>query len=90
MSKNGTISPLSAGLISFSNLSGTSTLIEYISDTDSRYPVGLLNVRNHPIVISVRGNVSTLSKQCVSIVGTRHSTAAGMQFISEIASDFAC
>ena len=63
--------------------------IEYISDTDSRYPVGLLNVKNHPIVISVRGNVSTLSKQCVSIVGTRHSTAAGMQFISEIASDFA-
>lgn len=63
--------------------------IEYISDTDSRYPVGLLGVKNHPIVISVRGNVSTLSKQCVSIVGTRHSTAAGMNFISDIANEFA-
>lgn len=63
--------------------------IEYISDTDSRYPSGLLSVKNHPIVISVRGNISTLSKQCVSIVGTRHATAAGMNFISEIANEFA-
>lgn len=63
--------------------------IEYISDTDSRYPSGLLGVKNHPIVISVRGNISTLSKQCVSIVGTRHATAAGMNFISEIANEFA-
>ncbi len=63
--------------------------IEYICDTDPRYPNGLLNVRNHPIVISVRGNVSTLSKRCVSIVGTRHATVAGMNFISEIANEFA-
>ncbi len=63
--------------------------IEYISDTDSRYPSGLLNVKNHPIVISVRGNVSTLSKRCVSIVGTRHATATGMNFVSEIANEFA-
>ena len=63
--------------------------IEYISDTDSRYPIGLKNVKNHPIVISVRGNTDVLSKQCVSIVGTRHSTAAGMNFVSEIAKSFA-
>ena len=63
--------------------------IEYISDTDSRYPVELLKVNNHPIVISVRGNISTLLKKCVSMVGTRHSTAAGMNFISDIANEFA-
>ncbi len=63
--------------------------VEYICDTDPRYPIGLLNVKNHPVVISVRGNVKTLSKQCVSIVGTRHSTAAGMSFISDIAQEFA-
>ena len=63
--------------------------IEYISDTDSRYPIGLKNVKNHPIVITARGNVDTLSKKCVSIVGTRHSTAAGMNFVSEIAKSFA-
>ena len=63
--------------------------IEYIADTDSRYPVGLLSVKNHPIVISARGNISTLSKKCVSIVGTRHSTVAGMSFVSELAREFA-
>lgn len=63
--------------------------IEYISDTDSRYPIGLKNVKNHPIVITARGNTDTLSKQCVSIVGTRHSTAAGMNFVSELAKSFA-
>lgn len=63
--------------------------IVYISDDDSRYPSGLRNVKNHPIVISVRGNVSTLSKKCVSIVGTRHSTVAGMNFVSELSESFA-
>ena len=63
--------------------------IEYISDTDSRYPIGLLNVKNHPIVITARGNIATLAKKSVSIVGTRHSTVAGMGFISDIACAFA-
>ena len=63
--------------------------IEYIVDTDSRYPRGLLNVKNHPVVISARGNINTLSKKCVSMVGTRHSTASGMNFISELAYSFA-
>lgn len=62
--------------------------IEYICDTDTRYPIGLSSVKNHPIVISVRGNVETLSKPSVSIVGTRHSTVAGMNFISDIATEF--
>lgn len=62
--------------------------IEYISDDDSRYPASLRNIKNHPIIISARGNIETLSKKCVSIVGTRHSTAAGMNFISEIANAF--
>ena len=63
--------------------------VEYISDCDSRYPVELKKIKNHPIVISARGNIETLNKKCVSIVGTRHSTAAGMNFISEIANAFA-
>ena len=62
--------------------------IEYIVDTDSRYPIGLLNVKNHPIVISARGNLNTLQKKSVSIVGTRHSTATGMNFVSDLATAF--
>lgn len=62
--------------------------IEYIADDDARYPKNLLNIKNHPIVISVRGNVAALVKPCVSMVGTRHSTAAGMNFMSDLASGF--
>jgi len=62
--------------------------VEYIVDTDSRYPGGLLETKNHPIVITARGNLDTLSKKSVSIVGTRHSTAAGMKFVSELANAF--
>ena len=62
--------------------------IEYIADDDARFPKNLLNVKNHPIVISVRGNIDALSKPCVSMVGTRHSTAAGMNFMSDLAAQF--
>ena len=62
--------------------------IKYICDDDSLYPRELLSVKNHPIIITVRGNVQTLNKKKVSIVGTRHSTAAGMNFVAELAQNF--
>ena len=62
--------------------------IEYICDTDSRYPKNLLNVKNHPIIICARGNIETLSKKKVAIVGTRHATMAGMNFVSDLAQKF--
>ena len=63
--------------------------IQYIADDDIRYPKNLLAIKNHPIIISVRGNLDTLSKKFVSMVGTRHSTLAGMNFISDLAMGFA-
>ncbi len=63
--------------------------IKYIFEDDSLYPMELLNTRNHPVVISARGNIETLNKKKVSIVGTRHSSAAGMKFVSELAQKFA-
>ncbi len=62
--------------------------IQYIFEDDSYYPSELLNIKNHPIVISARGNIETLQKKKVAIVGTRHSTAAGMNFVSELAQSF--
>ena len=62
--------------------------IEYIPDDDSRYPKNLLEINNHPPVISVRGNTDVLSKKMVSMVGTRHSTAVGMNFMSDLAAGF--
>ena len=63
--------------------------IKYIFEDDSFYPSELLKMKNHPIVISVRGNVETLRKKKVAIVGTRHSTATGMNFVSDLAQSFA-
>lgn len=63
--------------------------ITYICDTDSRYPQNLLNIKNHPIVICARGNIETLNKKSVAIVGTRHATVAGMNFVSELSQCFA-
>jgi len=62
--------------------------IKYITDEDDIYPKNLLGIKNHPPVISVRGNLETLNKKNVSLVGTRHSTASGMNFISELARGF--
>ncbi len=63
--------------------------IHYISDDSEFYPENLRAVKNHPPVISVRGNLHTLKKAMVSIVGTRHATAAGMNMIADIAAAFA-
>ena len=63
--------------------------IHYISDDDDAYPVQLRRVKNHPPVITVRGNIDVLRKTAVSIVGTRHATAAGMAFVRDMAREFA-
>ena len=69
--------------------SAYSMRIEYIDEDDSRYPKNLLNIKNHPIVITARGNTDTLKKKSVAMVGTRHATASGMEFMSELACKFA-
>ncbi|MDE5615630.1 MAG: DNA-processing protein DprA [Alphaproteobacteria bacterium] len=63
--------------------------IHYISDNDDIYPQMLRRVKNHPPVITVRGNLDVLRRPMVSIVGTRHATAAGMGFVREMAREFA-
>jgi DNA processing protein len=63
--------------------------IEYIDEDDLRYPQNLLNIKNHPIVITARGNTDALKKKTVAMVGTRHATAGGMEFMSDMACKFA-
>lgn len=63
--------------------------IHYICDDDDLYPAALRAVKNHPPVITVRGNLDTLRRPVVSMVGTRHATAAGMGFMANMARDFA-
>ena len=63
--------------------------IQYVSDEDDAYPVALRRVKNHPPVITVRGNIDTLRRPMVAMVGTRHATATGMMFMSNLAREFA-
>ena len=63
--------------------------IYYISDSDDLYPRHLRATKNHPPVITVRGNLDILTRDMVSIVGTRHATAAGMELVADIAQRFA-
>lgn len=63
--------------------------IQYITDDDVRYPAALRAVKNHPPVLSARGNLATLARGAVAMVGTRHATATGMNFMSDLAKSFA-
>ena len=63
--------------------------IHYICDDMSAYPDNLRAVKNHPPVITARGNIDALSRPIVGIVGTRHATAAGMRLVTDIADAFA-
>lgn len=61
----------------------------YICDDDELYPTALKNVKNHPPIICAIGNLETLRRPTVGIVGTRHATAAGMAFAADMAYRFA-
>ena len=63
--------------------------VKYLEDNSSLYPKNLLAIKNHPIVLSVMGNLDTLNKKSVSIVGTRHASVAGITIVSNLAESFA-
>ena len=63
--------------------------IKYISDDSPEYPANLNKVKNHPPIISVRGNLESLRQPATAIVGTRNATAAGMGFVFNLARAFA-
>ena len=63
--------------------------IKYICDDEDLYPPLLRAIKNHPPILTARGNIETLQKQTVGMVGTRHATAAGMEFMANLAERFA-
>lgn len=60
----------------------------YLSDDMEEYPALLRDIKNHPPLLSVRGNKKALLKKSVSMVGTRHATIVGMNFIADLAQKF--
>lgn len=63
--------------------------VKFIGDDDDLYPAALKLVKNHPPILTVRGNSDTLRRESVAMVGTRHATAGGMGFVADMACAFA-
>ena len=63
--------------------------VKYVADDSNDFPKIYKAARNHAPIISVRGNIETLGKKTIGMVGTRHATAAGMKFMSLLAREFA-
>lgn len=63
--------------------------VQFISDADDLYPAALKKIKNHPPILMARGNLETLRCESVAMVGTRHATATGMNFVADIAQAFA-
>ncbi|MCL2758083.1 MAG: DNA-protecting protein DprA [Alphaproteobacteria bacterium] len=63
--------------------------IHYICDESEIFPAGIKRAKNHPQIITVRGNLETLKRPAVGMVGTRHATGAGMGFVQGLARAFA-
>lgn len=63
--------------------------VHFIADDDDLYPSNLRAIKNHPPVLTARGNIETLRRESVAMVGTRHATGAAMNFVADIASAFA-
>lgn len=63
--------------------------IKYLCDDEPMYPKNLYGIKNHPPVLTYRGNIEVFSKPSVAIVGTRHATGAGIRFVSDVAERFA-
>jgi DNA processing protein len=63
--------------------------IKYVEDDSPDFPEIYKSAKNHSPILSFRGNMKTLGKKTIGMVGTRHATAAGIAFMSDLAAQFA-
>jgi DNA processing protein len=63
--------------------------IKFVADDSPEFPEAYKSARNHAPVLSVRGNIKTMSKKTAGMVGTRHATAHGIEFMHNLAAEFA-
>lgn len=62
--------------------------IEIITIVDERYPSKLSEISDPPPVLFVKGNLSLLNKNVISIIGTRKSSELGNRIASKIGAYF--
>ena len=63
--------------------------VTVVTPADDVYPGRLRSVPGHPLALYVKGDVSSLSKPMVAIVGTRRATEYGLRMASRLASGLA-
>ena len=61
--------------------------IQCLTITDENYPARLRECNDAPIALFFRGNTSLNALRVISIVGTRHSTAYGMDICNKFIAD---
>ncbi len=60
---------------------------EFIFDDDNLYPNALKSIKNASPIITALGNLESLKKSTIGVVGTRHASLNGMNFIRNLSCD---
>ena len=63
--------------------------IQIISRESPNYPKCLLQISDPPLLLHVLGNIDTLNKDCIAIVGTREPTKYGIDAAKKLGALFA-
>ncbi|HZR64077.1 MAG TPA: DNA-processing protein DprA [Terriglobales bacterium] len=63
--------------------------IRTLTMEDPEYPARLRQIYDPPLVLYVRGNVESLAKPGIAVIGTRHPTPYGMGISERLAGDLA-
>lgn len=59
--------------------------VRFVAIGEADYPVPLRNIADPPPLLSVRGDVSMLSRHCIAIVGSRNASIAGIKMTERLA-----
>jgi len=63
--------------------------LRYVSVNDAEYPKSLRELEDSPPIFLVKGDISTLSKPCIGVVGARNATLNGRKFAQNLAFELA-
>ena len=63
--------------------------VQIVPLDDPQYPSSLREIYDPPLVLHVRGDVTTLSRPAIAVVGTRHPTPYGIGMAERLCTDLA-
>ena len=63
--------------------------VRIVCRSDSEWPARLSEIYDPPLVLYVRGNVETISRPGIAVVGTRHPTPYGIGMAERLSGDLA-